>query len=535
MRAWRCGLLMLAGTFALLVTLHFPFLPLPYFWDEAGYYIPAALDFYHSWLLIPQSTLTTGHTPLVPVYLATAWRVFGYSPVVTRVAMLLLAAATVMALYALARLVAERETAFWGCLLLALSPLFFAQSTLAHLDLVAGLFTVLAVTALLQRNMPLFAFTASLTILSKETAVVLLPVAWLFAWRMRIVGARHGVPLQKAWAWLSAPLLPLLAWAIYYHHSTGYWTGNSEYLQYNLYSTLSPLRVFFTLLRRLYELLIGGFNWLLVLGASLAICKGAKSQPEDPSAVAAVSDRRKSSALAERRYSSAEERRRLRRELFFLAGGLCGVYVLMLSVVGGAILPRYLLPALPLFYLLAVLVVSRLRPRIARSIYVVVAACFVWAWFINPPYPFPFEDNLAYADFVRLHQQAAQFLTERSNPARAARGEPRILTAWPACDELTRPFLGYVQKPLQVVSVRGFTPGDFDAVAPASFDLLYLYSRKWAPHNNWLEQFPQLEKMQEHYFDYAPQVRSEVLVTRFNLKLLAQFERRGQWVRIYSK
>ena len=69
----------LVGVFFGLLWLHYPLLHLPYFWDEAGYYIPAALDFYRSWLLVPQSTLPTGHTPLVMVYLALAWRVFGFS------------------------------------------------------------------------------------------------------------------------------------------------------------------------------------------------------------------------------------------------------------------------------------------------------------------------------------------------------------------------------------------------------------------------------------------------------------------------
>ncbi|MBI1983494.1 MAG: glycosyltransferase, partial [Acidobacteria bacterium] len=59
-----------------LLVLHIPFLDLPYFWDEAGYYIPAALDFSRSWLLIPESTMPTGHTPLVMVYLGLLWWVF---------------------------------------------------------------------------------------------------------------------------------------------------------------------------------------------------------------------------------------------------------------------------------------------------------------------------------------------------------------------------------------------------------------------------------------------------------------------------
>ena len=257
MRSLARWVVRLVAIFLGLVGLHLPLLGLPYYWDEAGYYIPAALDFFHAGLLIPQSTLTTGHTPLVAVYLATAWRLFGYSPAVTRVAMLLSAAATVAVLYALARRVASREVAVWSALLLALAPVFFAQSSLAHLDLTAGLFTTLAVLALLRRSRsagPMFALTASLAVLSKETAVVLLPVAWAFAW------FRRKERQAAAWVWLAFPLFPLLAWVVYYHHATGFWTGNREYLDYNLYSGLYPIRIFLSLLRRLYQFFIGGLQ-----------------------------------------------------------------------------------------------------------------------------------------------------------------------------------------------------------------------------------------------------------------------------------
>src|ERR1019366_3977071 len=163
--------------------LHGPLLRLPYFWDEAGYYIPAALDFYHFGLLVPRSTLPVGHTPLVMVYLGLAWRLWGYSPLVTRAGMTLIAAATVVTLYRLGRRVASREISAWSALLLGLSPLFFAQSTLAHLDLAAALFTTLAVLFLLGDQLWLFALAASLAILSKETALILLPVAWLYVWQ----------------------------------------------------------------------------------------------------------------------------------------------------------------------------------------------------------------------------------------------------------------------------------------------------------------------------------------------------------------
>lgn len=506
MRFRLIALLAFLATFAALLLLHGPLLRLPYFWDEAGYYIPAALDFYRSGLLIPKSTLPTGHTPLVMVYLALAWRVFGFSPPVTRAAMTLIAAATVATLYVLGRRVASREIAAWSAVLLALSPLFFAQSTLAHLDLAAALFTTLAVFFLLSDRLGLFVLAASLAVLSKETAVVLLPVAWLYVWRRRRGPTARRSPSLTTWVALAAPLVPLAAWTLYYHQVTGYWIGNREYLSYNLYSTLSPMRVFWCLLRRAYELFFGGFNWLLSVGVLLGSWWGRKHAKLGP---------------------AREAEGPLWWPFILLTAGLVAIYLLLLSVVGGAILPRYLLPVLPLFYLVAVALVMRLPRFPARLICAAAAGCFIWAWFINPPYPFPFEDNLEYANFIRLHEQAGHYLE-------AQPGQPRILTAWPATDELAQPFLGYVRRPLRVVPVQGLAPQDFAEVPPESFDLLYLYSRKWEPPGNWVTRFPAWLRVQGRYFDYRPQIAAEDLVARYHLRLLAEFERRGQWARIYS-
>ena len=93
------GLLLL---FAALVAAHWPLLRLPYYWDEAGYYIPAAYDFLRRGTLIPYSTLSNAHPPLPSVYLAAWWRLDGFSPFVTRIAMCLAAALALSAGYRVA-------------------------------------------------------------------------------------------------------------------------------------------------------------------------------------------------------------------------------------------------------------------------------------------------------------------------------------------------------------------------------------------------------------------------------------------------
>jgi 4-amino-4-deoxy-L-arabinose transferase-like glycosyltransferase len=491
------------GTFGAVALAHYPLLRLPYLWDEAGYYVPAALDFFRHGLLIPQSTLTTGHTPLVSVCLSVAWWLLGFSPLISRLSMVAFAAGTLLALYALGRTVASRETAIWACILLALSPLFFAQSTLVFLDLPAAFTTTVAVWALVRSRMLWFAMAASLAVLTKETAIVIVPVATVFVCLFR------KPPGKSIWVWLAVPVVTLGFWTAYYHHITGFWTGNAEYLQYNLYSTFEPARIAASLLRRLYQVFIAGFNWLLVGAALLGYrrMKAARAQK-----------------AAEEMATTKECPQTPREEFFFIAACLCGVYIAMLSVVGGAVLARYLLPIFPCFYLALVLAVGALPRPIMRVTYVLVAAGFVVAWFINPKYPFAYENNLSYADFIRLHQQAAEWLSVQP-------GTPRILTAWPATDELAHPELGYVKWPLRVVGVPGFAPPDFKNVADNSFDLLYLYSRKWDPPDNWLRRLPLLARVDE----YTAPIRPVFLAFRYQLHEVAAFERRGQWVRIYAK
>src|SRR3954451_25280836 len=128
----------LFGIFAvLLIASHAPLLRLPYFWDEAGYYIPAARDLF-SGSLIPYSTPSNAHPPLVMAWLALAWKIFGQSQIVTRCAMLLLAAFSLLGFFRLARTVSNSTVAACSTLLVGIYPVFFAQSSLAQVDLPAA-------------------------------------------------------------------------------------------------------------------------------------------------------------------------------------------------------------------------------------------------------------------------------------------------------------------------------------------------------------------------------------------------------------
>ena len=72
--------LVFAVIFVVIFLLHVPLLQLPYFWDEAGYYIPAARDLLLSGSLIPHTTVSNAHPPLVLAWIALWWKCVGYAP-----------------------------------------------------------------------------------------------------------------------------------------------------------------------------------------------------------------------------------------------------------------------------------------------------------------------------------------------------------------------------------------------------------------------------------------------------------------------
>src|ERR1700726_4878273 len=136
-----------AVIFVAVFLLHVPLLQLPYFWDEAGYYVPAARDLLLSGSPIPHTTVSNAHPPLVMAWIALWWKCVGYAPLVTRSAMVMVAAFSLLGLFHLAERVANTQVAIASTLCTALYPVFFSQSSLAQVDLAAAALTFWALSA----------------------------------------------------------------------------------------------------------------------------------------------------------------------------------------------------------------------------------------------------------------------------------------------------------------------------------------------------------------------------------------------------
>jgi 4-amino-4-deoxy-L-arabinose transferase-like glycosyltransferase len=538
--------LVFAVLFFSLLALHTPLLRLPYFWDEAGYYIPAARDVLLHGTLIPYSTPSNAHPPLVMAYLALAWKVFGYTPVVTRTAMLAVAAFALLGVFRLAQRVANTEVAIASVICTALYPVFFAQSSLAHLDLAAAAFTFWGLLAYIENRRWDVVLWFSLAVLAKETAL-LAPLA-LFAWEelrallrfdllrecahsgqhsasvmsltpdnlpvvipseARDLGSSQRqrkpgflvafAPWNDSVSLLLVPIVPLALWYAFHYWRTGFVFGNPEFFRYNVKATMQPLRVLLALGLRLWQVL-GYLNlYFLTVAAMLAMW------------LPPVRD-------------NGKEREKISLDVQFSFFAVITAYVIVMAIVGGAVLARYMLPVIPLVIIVCVSTLRR-RARLWRGVIAMVALAFVAALMVNPPHGFSIEDNLAYRDYILLHQRAEEFTEARYPMA-------KVLTAWPASDELTRPYLGYVTRPMRVLRIEDFSAEQIVAAAHlrSDFDLALVFSTKYEPPHPWFERWRKWQQWKTEFFGYHRDVPPDVAAHILGGRLVYTDVRHGQWI-----
>jgi len=498
--------------FLAIFLLHIPLLQLPYFWDEAGYYIPAARDILLSASLIPHSTVSNAHPPLVLAWLALCWRLIGYAVPVTRAAMLAVAAFSLVGVFRLAEHVANTQVATSATLCTALYPVFFAQSSLAQIDLAAAGLIFWALAAYLDGKSMAAAIWFSLAALAKETAI-LAPVA-ILAWevlglpgrRSSLRGlwhAREDYPAQnvqsRAVAALAIPVLPLALWYGYHFARTGYVFGNPEFFRYNVAATLNPTRFLLALALRLWQAFGYLHLWILTLAMLLAMLLPPQSDGD--------SERPRIAIPAQM--------------IFFAVIFAC---VLAMALIGGAVLARYMLPAIPLVIILGVSTLWR-RLSFWREATVLVALAFVLAWFWNPPYGFSPEDNLAYRDYIVLHEDGERFLEARYPMA-------RVLTAWPASDEIARPWLGYITRPMRVLRVQDFALDDMLSAAElrSDYDVALIFSTKYEPPPARWDRWRTWVDLKTRFFGFHRDLPPAAVARILGGRIVFSEARRGQWI-----
>jgi Dolichyl-phosphate-mannose-protein mannosyltransferase len=419
---------------------------------------------------------------------------------------LIVAAAALLAVYRLARRVTGQiSIAAATTLLTALYPVWFAQSTLAHADLFAAALTLWGLSFYLPGGKTSSILPAALCFalaaLSKETSICTpLALAGCEAWRaLRERSSR--APALRNITWLMASLLPLCSWYFYHWHKTGYVFGNPQYLRYNAGATLSPLRIALALFHRMLHLTAHMNLFVPVLCACASLLLVPRPLPDGAT------------------------RPGLSREFVVPLAWVLVANTLFFSVLGGALLTRYLLPLYPLVLLVCVAAFWRRVPAWGGLV-ALAAFAFCLGLFVNPPYRFAPEDNLSYGDSIRLEQQAIHQAVTRYP-------QQTILTAWPVSDELTKPELGYMRRPVSVVTIDNFSLPQIQRAATLSdYTVGIIFSTKYDPLHLPFSLGPRNEKLDRRYFDFHRDLPPEAIASMLGGKVVWHAERKGQWAAV---
>ncbi len=431
-----------------------------------------------------------------------------------------MSAATLTGIYRLVRGLAGAPAAIATTILTAIYPIWFAQSTLAHADIFAAAFTLWALSfyflrcqhpetgeprhdALRDRIAAAVLF--SLAALAKETAIItpialaLLEIVFAARNRNRSDGeAPRFLRLHLDWtAALLIPILPLIAWYAYHRARTGFTFGNPEFLRYNATANLGPYRIVLSLWHRVLHLTTH-MNLFVATGCTLA----ALLMPSIPG------------------------RGRLSRAVMTALAVILAANLLEYSILGGALLTRYLLPIYPLVLLLCV-IEWRIHLRHWPGLAALTAAAFLAGIWINPPYAFAPEDNLTYRDMIVLHQKAVAIIAARFPAA-------TVLTAWPGTQELGRPELGYTTHLIPTIPIKNFSLEEMQLAAadPGAYDVAFLFSTKWEPRAGAANLGRASESTDQKYFDFHHDLRPAEAARLLHGDIVWQQFHNGEWAAV---
>jgi len=404
--------------FLMILLLKAPTLNLPYHWDEMGYVIPNALQLYRNGLnpssLFYEENVARdmGHPPLWFYILAGVYTVFGESPITSHATVAFFSFIGVYYTVKLGSLLYNQRVGFAAALLLYLSPMYFAQSGIAHIAVPLTAATAATLYYAIAGNLFGYLVAATCLVLFKTPgAFTVAAVAVYVFFRGRRV---------KDLLAYSLPALPLLAW-LFYHKLAAGWAFNPGYVLRD-----NPLGILFYAVSLTHVMLLEN-NILALTAFTLAlIFYGGKK-------------------LA---YNTLNP---WKNELLLFAG-ITTLNILSYSMIVGG-LPRYLLPIYPMYFIFCARVLDSADKRAARLILVLVLSFFVLGWTHGlvshiedfDRLPYTMETNMNYVKVVRLHMEVAAYLA-KEHPGGT------VWARWPFTDELENTYLHYVDKPLKVTS-----------------------------------------------------------------------------------
>jgi hypothetical protein len=408
----------------------------PYIWDGLYYIAGSARDLYlHPGKLIPDGPWDNGHPALFFWTLAAAWLALGPHLWVSHSIMLGFGLATLYLTWKVGKALFGPRVALLGTLVLAVHPLFYYQTGTLSLDIPVAACCLAIFLSCRRHRWGLAILVGSAMVLTRETALIFLPAVVGAAWLLP-EDESESTGLKGPLAVLVVPGLVLAAWYIFHHEVVGWWlySDKSRDVKLTLRSLIWPFpyELYQRTLRPFLRFHGQAFATMLIVAALVFEWV--------------------------RRIRVKGEK--LTREAWVLALASAGIILPMglIITIMSFYLPRYFVPVLPFYCLLAGWAAGRtkfLAPLVTGGI--IVFLLMAHEGTALPGY----EDNRGTERFMILNQKGAGFV-EANYP------DATVYTRWPIWQALCDPIYGYVKKPISVV-VIGNKPWFTEYCAPGRY------------------------------------------------------------------
>jgi hypothetical protein len=126
-----------------------------------------------------------------------------------------------------------------------------------------------------------------------------------------------------------------------------------------------------------------------------------------------------------------------------------------------------------------------------------------------------------------LHEDGERFLEARYPMA-------RVLTAWPASDEITRPWLGYTTRPMQVVRIENFSLDEVVSAAEfrSNYEAVLIFSTKYEPGPAPWDRWQAWTALKSRFFGFHHDLPPGPVAKILGGHVVFSEQRQGQWIAV---
>lgn len=367
---------------AVVLLLKLPTLTVDYHWDALEYAAQAKYYSIYGLLTIPSGPIV--HVPVLQWSLAVLYNIFGESPALSNLVIAIFSFVGAYFTYLLGKHLYGKKVGIIASLLLFFSPTYFAISGQVLFDIPLAAMTVVALYYGIKRNFPLYLVSASILVLTKEPGFLVILVFVVNEMLKRKVNFKIKIKNVIAY---SIPIVFLLLWWVWIWTQTGYFLNRPDLK----FPEMTPIFFIQKLSLIFYTSFIWNYKWILTIFIFLIILK------------------------LKTKFITKENLPLILTLIF---------YALLFSI--QILLPRYLLPIYPIFFIFAsyslVTLTKKWNYLIVLLMIIFFVSCYRFNWDVKGIVQDPAfhsrdlaslesgELSLDYLDMVETEKDALQYI-----------------------------------------------------------------------------------------------------------------------------